>query len=348
MRSPRGSAQHPTAGSAQRPPAAAGATEDDRALTVTVLTPTFNRCQELPRLYESLCLQTYTDFEWLIVDDGSSDGTDELVRGWAREAAFPIRYLQQPNSGKHVALNRGVEHAGGRYCAVIDSDDRYPRHALERMIHHWEAIPADQRDSFANVEGLCAFSDGAIVGSRFPADVFDSDGLEIRCKYGVRGDTKGMFRTDVLREFPFPEDLGRFVTEALVWNRIALRYRSRFVNEVLGYNKYLPGGLSSRPVRATIEASKASLQYYQELLASKRALGRAATIRAYANLIRHSLHQGAPAREQMQVVPSTLLWLLTGPLGIALYLRDRAAVRGERDPHAPARSSASDDPLPRS
>ena len=91
--------------------------------TFTVFTPTCNRCATLPRVYASLAAQTFRDFEWLIVDDGSTDCTAALVDKWTAQADFPIRYLRQENRGKHIASNRAVREARGELFLVLDSDD---------------------------------------------------------------------------------------------------------------------------------------------------------------------------------------------------------------------------------
>ncbi len=121
--------------------------------TITVLTATHNRADKLRRLYESLTLQTYTDFEWLVVDDGSGDDTADVVAALIAEASFPARYIYQENRGRHVALNVGVREAVGGFCAVIDDDDWYAPDGLERLMFHWNALPDKER--FAEVQGLC-------------------------------------------------------------------------------------------------------------------------------------------------------------------------------------------------
>src|SRR5690554_1988606 len=110
---------------------------ENRAPAITVFTPTYNRAHTLPRLYQSLLDQIFRDFEWLIVDDGSTDGTKELVEGWIAEAAIQIRYIYQPNGGKHTAFNRGVREARSPLFASIDSDDMGLPHTLEAYFREW-------------------------------------------------------------------------------------------------------------------------------------------------------------------------------------------------------------------
>jgi len=200
----------------------------------TVFTPTYNRAHTLQRVYDSLAAQTFTDFEWLIVDDGSSDGTQQLVAQWQKVARFPIRYQWQPNGGKHVAFNHGVALAQGEMFLTLDSDDACLPHALERFHFHWQAIDPAQRPQFSAVTSLTVDQHGAIVGDRFPADVFDSNPSELLYRYRITGEKWGYHRTAVLKEFPFPEVAGlSYLPEIIVWSAISTKYQTRYVNEAL-------------------------------------------------------------------------------------------------------------------
>src|SRR6266704_739295 len=200
----------------------------------TVFTPTFNRCSTLPRVYESLRLQTFRNFEWLIVDDGSTDGTGELVEEWQTESDFPIRYIYQENQGKPAAFNRGVQEAQGELFLTLDSDDACVPHALERLKYQWDGIPAAQKDKFSAVTVLCKDQNGGLVGDKFPRDVLDSDSIELVFKYNVKGEKWGFHRTDVLKQFPFPTlRNAKFISEGVVWFAISRRFKTRFVNELI-------------------------------------------------------------------------------------------------------------------
>jgi glycosyltransferase involved in cell wall biosynthesis len=200
----------------------------------TVFTPTFNRAKTLHRVYDSLQQQSFRDFEWLIVDDGSVDDTSYVVEAWQQEAAFPIRYVWQKNGHKKTAFNHGVRLARGELFLPADSDDAFPPNALERFIHHWRAIPENERQLFVGVCGLCQDEKGRVVGDAFPGTWgIDSDSLEMRYRFGVRGEKWGFSRTDVLRTYPFPEHLPGHVPEGVVWTAIATHYKTRFINEVV-------------------------------------------------------------------------------------------------------------------
>lgn len=203
--------------------------------SLTVFTPTYNRAHTLPRLYQSLLHQTRQDFEWLIVDDGSADGTDQLVGRWQGEAPFPLRYLRQKHGGKHVAFNRGVREARGQLFVPVDSDDYLLPHALERIVFHWQRIPEKRRGAFSGMTFLYQDEQGRIIGDPFPAAIFDSNFLAVQYRYRVHGDKFSIFRTSVLRKLPFPENLSaNYVPESMIWNQMARTYRTRFVNEPLG------------------------------------------------------------------------------------------------------------------
>jgi glycosyltransferase involved in cell wall biosynthesis len=297
---------------------------------ITVFTPTYNRASLLPRLYQSLAAQTFRGFEWIIVDDGSTDETRQLVESWKSSAPFPIRYFWQPNGGKHTAINVGVREAHGRFFCSIDSDDRYVPQTLERFLFHWETIPVAQRDQFVAVCGLDAYESGEIVGTRFPQDVLDSNDIDIRIKYRVKGDKISMMRTDVMREFPFPEDLGRFVTEGIVWNRIGRKYQTRFVNHVFAIIEYQRGGLTDKSRLLQALNAKSNLVYLHELITSGKTFPMGFIVKAYSNYIRYSLHERVSLIHARCQVPARWLFSLCVPIGLILHKRDLRLLRDEK------------------
>lgn len=295
----------------------------------TVFTPTYDRVHTLPRVYHSLQVQTYRDFEWLIVDDGSTDNTEEVVRGWQQQADFPIRYFWQPNRGKHVAFNHGVTQARGELFLTLDSDDACVPEALARFVHHWEAIPASRRQQFSAVTAHCMYQDGRLVGTSFPHDITDSDSLEIVYRFKVRGEKWGFHRTDVLKQYPFPELEMTYMPEGVIWGKIARRFKTRFVNEALRiYYTDQPsltrgegrnagrGALGGRFQHLTILNEATDYLLYSPV----------EFYRSGVHYVRFSLHSGLGLRQQLTDVRSThgrLLCAAALPVGIAVYLRDR-------------------------
>ena len=202
-------------------------------LQFTVFTPTYNRAHTLRRVYDSLCAQTCRDFEWLVVDDGSTDGTAELIARWAETAEFPVRYFRQDHSGKHFAHNLAAREARGQFFLPLDSDDACAPRALERIAHHWNAIPADQRASFSGIAGLCSDQSGKVIGDRYPADPLDISFRDLNYRLRLRGEKWGGELTEIIRKFPFPEVRGtQFTPEGTVWLAIGKHYKIRCVNEV--------------------------------------------------------------------------------------------------------------------
>jgi glycosyltransferase involved in cell wall biosynthesis len=295
----------------------------------TVFTATFDRARTLPRLYEALCAQTYRDFEWLVVDDGSTDGTRQLLHDLAARAPFRLRYLHQENRGKHCAFNAGVQAAEGELFLSIDSDDTCAPHALERFKHHWDGIPAGVRARFTGVTALAADQHGTIRGERFPLDVTDSDSNEIFYRHRVTGDKWGFHRTEVLRDHPFPEIPGtRFVPEGIVWSAIARRYKTRFVNEVLLTVWLSPSGAQLSTTPPTRGTAAALARWHCSTLNGDLRWFRTAPgafVRSAANFSRFSLAAGVGLRAQRRQLarPAQLLWLAAMPLGVATSWWDR-------------------------
>jgi glycosyltransferase involved in cell wall biosynthesis len=303
-------------------------TEKKEHFTFSVFTPTYNRAHTLPRVYEALKAQTYRDFEWLIVDDGSTDDTESLVRGWQQEGIIPIQYVWQENAGKHMAVNHGVDVARGEFFLFLDSDDACVPQALERFKHHWDSIPDDEKENFSAVTALAQDPQGEIVGSRFPFDPTDSDSLEIRFKYGVTGEKWGFHRTDVLRRFPNPRFAGeKALPEALLWNRIALSYKTRYVNEPLEIYFPAPNGWGANSRRIRARSPHGTRYFYLEFISMDYPIPRLKLLREYANYIRYSYHAHIGIGRQVADAPSFLYWLLAWPLGVAVYLGDRRLIR---------------------
>ena len=235
-------------------------------MLITVFTSTYNRAHLLPRVYESLCKQTFRDFEWVIVDDGSVDDTKSVVDQLTMDNGqlISIRYLYQKNSGKHRAINRGVKEARGELFLILDSDDTLPPDSLELINLYYQQIKDDA--SFGGVCGYMAHHDGTIIGHGCDVPVLDTNSIDLRYKYHVVGDMLEVFRTDVLREIPFPDiDGEKFVPEALVWNRIACKYKLRVFHEVVYYRDYLDGGLTDKIVKIRMKSPIASMMTYAEL-----------------------------------------------------------------------------------
>ena len=216
-------------------------------MKITVFTPTYNRAYIIENLYRSLQRQTCLDFEWLVVDDGSTDNTAELFAQWMQEHnPFPIRYYTQPNGGKHRAINKGVPLAAGELFFIVDSDDFLEDRAVEVMCQQLDTLPCSTAHKFAGICNLKASPAYHPLGSSFSGDFIDCTALD-RDRYNISGDKAEAFFTSVMRRYPFPEFEGeKFVTEAVVWDRMAMDgLIIRFFNEITYLCEYLDDGLTS-------------------------------------------------------------------------------------------------------
>ncbi len=202
------------------PPAEGGGMEI--SMKITVFTPTYNRGYCLERLFESLLHQTYHNFEWVIVDDGSTDCTQELIQSFQEQQIFfPIIYKKTENGGKHRAINKGMQLVGGEIVFLVDSDDWLREDALESIAKMDASIPEIEKHKYAGIQGLCVHTDGELVGRTFSGDYLDCTAIECR-KYNIYGDKAEAYYTNIIKRYPFPEIEGeKFVTERLVWNKIA-------------------------------------------------------------------------------------------------------------------------------
>ena len=223
---------------------------------ITVLTPAYNRAHTLPRLYESLLAQTAQEFEWLIVDDGSTDETEKLVLEWMKEQKIPIRYLHKANGGKHTALNEGIRETYSELTFIVDSDDFLPRDAVEIIL--------DYHEKYQGVSGLCGYSflrfypDGRVNEAYYPQDEMIDTYVEARINAGIAGDKAEVFYTEILRQYPFPVYEGeKFVPEDMVWIRISGPYKMVHINKCVYISEYLEGGLTRLGKRMKIHSPKA-------------------------------------------------------------------------------------------
>lgn len=201
----------------------------------TVFTPTYNRAHTLHRVFDSLCAQTFRDFEWLIVDDGSTDNTSALIDSWTGVANFPIRFFRQPHSGNHIAHNLALREGRGEMLTSIDSDDELVPHALERVRDLWLEIPEAQRGNFYSVAGLCRDQHGRQISREFPTSPFDVDVREYMFLHRrFAGEKWGAAPMAAMRKFPFPEIKGtNFIPEGVQGMQMGRVYKTiRFVNEI--------------------------------------------------------------------------------------------------------------------
>lgn len=212
---------------------------------ITVLTPTYNRKDNLIKLYKSLLEQNYKDFLWLIIDDGSTDSTEELVGKWEKESDITIMYKKKKNGGKHTALNYSYAFIKTPLTFIVDSDDYLTTDAIE-VIENKYYIYRMESD-------ICGFSfmrgkpDGSYLSSSsVPEEALKETYCKCRINRHITGDMAEVWYTRCLQEYPFPVFKGeKFLGEDFVWLRMSDKYKMRFFNDVIYISDYLPGGLTN-------------------------------------------------------------------------------------------------------
>lgn len=215
---------------------------------ITIFTPTYNRAHTLNQLYQSLLQQDCYDFEWLVINDGSTDNTETLFNEWLeKENPFSIRYYAVKNGGKQRAINQALQLAKGEYFFIVDSDDRLLPHAITFIKNAFKSLPKD--DSFIGISGIRGGIDGKPL-YRFPSidstiGYVDANNLE-RMQYGLQADMAEAFFTEKIQKYTFPVWEGEnFTPEAVVWNQMALDgYKLRWFNQVIYLCEYQEDGLT--------------------------------------------------------------------------------------------------------
>ncbi|WP_246282510.1 glycosyltransferase family 2 protein [Flavobacterium agri] len=213
--------------------------------TLTVFTPTFNRAYCLGQLYQSLLRQTSRDFVWMVIDDGSSDDTKELVQSWISEDKIRIEYIYQQNQGMHGGHNTAYQNITTELNTCIDSDDFMPDDAVEKIVAHWNKHKNDGAN-IAGMVALDAYQDGKVIGKKIPEHLKTCKLGELYQKHNVTGDKKLIYRTEVVKKFPlYPIFEGeKFVPLGILYLMIDQEYDLIPLNEVVCIVEYLPDGSS--------------------------------------------------------------------------------------------------------
>ncbi len=291
-------------------------------MLLTVFTPTYNRAATLPRLYESLTRQSCTDFEWLIVDDGSSDTTRVLIDEWAREGRVNIRYVYKDNGGKPSAHNLGTREARGDLFICVDSDDYLADSAVQTVTEAWGCANGGE-------VGILAYkmlSDGRSVTEIRDTEVTSftlKDGYD---RYGLTGDTALVFKTEALRQFEFPTFAGeKFIPEGYLYDKIDTLGKLLVVREKIYVCEYLGDGYTANMKRVLYKNPQGYFAYIENRLRIDRTVKHRFldSVRYMAMAIAHR----RPRKVRGAVYP--FFALLAYLPGYMLYVRDFKRYKNE-------------------
>lgn len=237
-------------------------------MTLTIFTPTYNRAFILPKLFESLSKQKYFNFRWLIVDDGSTDNTEELITAYKNKAAFDITYYKQENQGKHIAINKALDLIDTEYFLTIDSDDILADNVIETIISFLEKI---------NNSIVClAFPRKDIstqklqISNNLPADTVESTPYKLYLDYNITGEFSLVFKTSIHKEYKYPQfEDEKYIKESVVYNRIFTNHSILYINKVIVEGDYLNDGLSNNYKKLLINNPHGSSLSHKEKMNNK-------------------------------------------------------------------------------
>lgn len=233
---------------------------------VSILTPTYNREYIIETLYNSLKHQSDKNFEWIVIDDGSTDKTEKLFNRIVKENFIKIKYFKKYNGGKHTALNYGINYCNGEITIIVDSDDYLEIDAVKKIRQRSEGVL-----NRINIAGVSfrkkSIKTNKVIGARLEVGTIEATFLEYRYNYKITGDLAECYKTDILKKYKFPIfDDEKFVPEALIWNRISKKYKMIFYNDAIYCCEYLSDGYSQRFNELRKENLKAYKLFYKEEL----------------------------------------------------------------------------------
>lgn len=281
---------------------------------LTVFTPSYNRAYTLHKCYESLKKQSSQNFTWLIIDDGSTDNTKELVEKWIKESNLDIRYHYQKNQGMHGAHNTAYKLIDTELNVCIDSDDYMPENAVEKIISFWNK---NKRDDLAGIIALDAYGDGNIIGEKFPKDIKETTLFEVNNIHKIPGDKKLVYRTELTKDYPYPLFEGeKYVGLAYKYYKIDEKYKLATLNEVVCIVEYLEDGSSMNMLNQYRRNPRGFAFYRIENIKNSRA-GFKFKLKESVHYVSSSLL--ANNRNLLKETPNKALTIVAMPLGIALY-----------------------------
>ncbi|MFF2877294.1 glycosyltransferase family 2 protein [Gottfriedia sp. NPDC057991] len=282
---------------------------------LTIFTPTFNRAYCLHKCYESLKNQTCKEFIWLIIDDGSTDNTKELVEGWIEENKIEVMYYWQKNQGMHGAHNTAYQKIVTELNVCIDSDDYMPLEAVEKIIEYWNQFG---NDNVSGIIGLDAYTNGKIIGTKLPVNRKQSRLFDLYNRFGVTGDKKLVYRTELTKEFPYPLFKNeRYVGLAYKYHMLDKQYEMLLMNEILCYVEYLADGSSLNMFSQYIKNPNGFAFYRKEMMK----LPFASQLFKFRQAI-HYVSSSIMSRNWsfLDETPKKGLTILAIPFGITLYI----------------------------
>lgn len=285
--------------------------------SVTILTPTYNRKGYMSRLYQSLLNQTAKDFKWLIIDDGSKDGTDEVIQQFKKEEKIEIAYFWKENGGKHRAINYAFKYIDTEMVMIVDSDDYLTADAVEIILSYMKKY--EQHEKIAGFSFLRQYPDGTINNKLFPRNDMICSYIDARVNGGIGGDKAEVFFSECLKKYPFPEFPNeKFLNEDIVWIRMALDYDMVHVNKAIYIGDYLEGGLTQSGKHTKIKNPLGSMERGNMLMCPKCKFF--VRVKGAVYYVIFSKFSKQTFKNSIMKANDRKLVFLTYPVGLAAYI----------------------------
>lgn len=283
---------------------------------MTILTPTYNRVHLLPRLYQSLCAQSNFDFEWLIIDDGSTDETSSYIASLTH-SPFPIHYYKKENGGKHTALNFSHPYIQGTFVGIVDSDDWLVSSAVETIHRDWDNYAHNTK--IGVISYLRQFNQGGFMSLMAPTDPYLSNHIKYRINQNVSGDQFEVVRTSVFTQYKFPVFTNEhFMPEGSLWGYIALHYQTVYRNVALYCGDYLPDGLTK--AGRALRLKNPQGMFFTCIALLNAPINWKKRIKLYLLLGIYGLSAKYSLIQMFKQVPSGILLLITLPASAILFV----------------------------
>ena len=294
---------------------------------ITIFTPTYNRANLLTRLYQSLKMQTCREFQWLIVDDGSTDDTKNMVEKFIQDDEIAIKYYYQKNSGKHVAHNLGVKMCDTELFCCVDSDDSLTNDAVQTVLECWRKKTTDEKTLLSGIVAYRGYNTEKIIGTEFPAGMNEA-ALKDLYANGKKGDTALVYRTDVLIQYPFPEVKGeKFIRENLAYDLIDEKYCMCVLRKIIYIGEYQEDGLTNRATELEMKSPYGAAMYrYGEYTKAADVKNKIRQLAAYIFFMNKAGRQ----RELLRKVGIVRVIILS-PLAFLGGIRYKFILKGKQD-----------------
>ncbi len=296
---------------------------------ITIFTPTYNRGYLLPKLYQSLTGQINKNYVWLVVDDGSTDQTDQIVQGWISERKINIEYYKQTNQGKSIAHNKGVLLTQTELFTCVDSDDYLSADAIESILYLWET---SNKEKITGILAYKGYTDGASLTEMKDRACEKTTLKDAYSRHGLVGDTMLIFRTDIISQFEFPCFKGeKFVPEAYLYDQIDQQGELLILKKVLYYCAYLGDGYTNNMATLLKSNPKGYLAYINQRLKLDKKVNE-----KFLDSIRYvAMSIVTQERNVIEKSICPLITLVAYPFGILFYLYRYRCMKATSPYHSP-------------